>query len=450
MSLIEERMSARTKSDLPAKASIVQRYMDFVRSATAGNPTNNKKDIGYWRERLFTQFITYLLPTCLIALVPGVFMSYIGGFYFIAFTDIFAVSSIAFVALNTRLSLRFRKRAVIAILYFLSIALIVDLSLLGPGMVYLLALSVLITIIFPRNWGYWSVGANFVICACCALVIHFELFNSALTKDYGLGAWIAVSSNIVFLSLVMVVLVESIIKGFEMVIGKEIHANDELQKELLAKAQANILLSESDSHFKSLFFMNPSPMWVLDRESLQFLQVNDAAIRQYGYTDEEFLSMNIKDIKLEKDSQTLMDDLDKNLETGKPLTIVTRHRRKSREEFFAEVTFNTIMFQTRPATLVISQDITKQVEYIKAIEDQNNKFKEIAHIQSHEVRGPLATILGLTQLFNDNTISTDTEAVIQGIQTSSVQLDKVIREIVQKTSIAQIQDIPTRQFDEHI
>jgi PAS domain S-box-containing protein len=450
MSLIEERMSARTKSETPDRASIVKRYVGFVRRATAGSANKSRKDIGYWRERLFTKFITYLLPTCLIALVPGVFMSYIGGFYFIAFTDIFAVSSIAFVALNTRLSLRFRKRAVVTILYFLSIALIIDLSLLGPGMVYLLALSVLITIIFPRNWGYWSVGANFIICTCCALVIHFDLFDSALAKDYGLGAWIAVSSNMVFLSLVMVVLVESIIKGFEMVIGKEIHANDELQKELLAKAHANLLLSESDSHFKSLFFMNPSPMWVLDRESLQFLQVNDAAIRQYGYTNEEFLSMNVRDIKLEKDSQTLMNDLDKNLETGTPLTIVTRHRRKSREEFFAEVTFNTILFKTRPATLVISQDITRQVEYIKAIEDQNNKFKEIAHIQSHEVRGPLATILGLTQLFNDKTIPVDTEAVMEGILNSSTQLDAVIREIVQKTSIAQIQDIPTRRFNQTI
>ena len=42
-----------------------------------------------------------------------------------------------------------------------------------------------------------------------------------------------------------------------------------------------------DASFRLLFAANPLPMWLYDAESLQFLEVNDAAVSQYGYTREE-------------------------------------------------------------------------------------------------------------------------------------------------------------------
>lgn len=426
--------------------SVVKKYIIFVARVTVGSVANEKEDITYWREKLFTKFITYLLPTCLIALIPGVFMAFKGGLLFIACSDIIAVCLIAVVSLNVNLSLPFRKGFVIAILYMLSIALIIDLSLLGPGLVYLLALSVLITVIFPMLWGYWSVGINFLICVGCGLIIHFRIFGSALNRDYDLGAWIAVSSNLVFLSFVIVVLVGNAIKGFEKVINKEHLANNDLQKELAKGVDINLLLTESESYFKTLFFQNPSPMWVLDNKTLQFLQVNEAAIHQYGYTNEEFLAMNLGDIKMERDQKTVYEDLSEYPNTGEVLNIITEHRRKNREQFFVEVTFNSIFFNAKPATLSISQDISAHVTYIQAIESQNEKFREIAWIQSHKVRGPLATILGLTQLFVDKEIEVTTEEIIDGIIESSIKLDAVIHEIVSKTSIA---DFPVTQTNRY-
>ena len=44
-----------------------------------------------------------------------------------------------------------------------------------------------------------------------------------------------------------------------------------------------------DQSFQLLFAANPLPMWLYDAKSLQFLEVNEAAVSQYGYTREEFL-----------------------------------------------------------------------------------------------------------------------------------------------------------------
>ena len=55
-------------------------------------------------------------------------------------------------------------------------------------------------------------------------------------------------------------------------------------------------LSMSPDLRRALFGQNPHPMWVFDVETLEFLDVNEAAVRHYGYSRAEFLAMRIADI----------------------------------------------------------------------------------------------------------------------------------------------------------
>jgi len=84
----------------------------------------------------------------------------------------------------------------------------------------------------------------------------------------------------------------------------------------------------------------------------------------------------------------------------------------------------------------VVHDITEQTSNIIQLKEQNKQLREIADIQSHNVRGPLATILGLAQLIKDKDAGTNTEEIIDGILASSQKLDTVIREIVDKTHVS--------------
>ena len=49
--------------------------------------------------------------------------------------------------------------------------------------------------------------------------------------------------------------------------------------------------------YRLLFEKNPNPMWVFDRRSFAFVAVNEAAVRHYGYSADEFLAMTAKEIR---------------------------------------------------------------------------------------------------------------------------------------------------------
>lgn len=69
-------------------------------------------------------------------------------------------------------------------------------------------------------------------------------------------------------------------------------------------------------------------------------------------------------------------------------------------------------------------------DHAKEIEEQNEKLKEIAWLQSHKVRNHVSTIMGLSQLFNDKDYSDPTnKEVINGIMKASAEMDETIKRI---------------------
>ena len=80
------------------------------------------------------------------------------------------------------------------------------------------------------------------------------------------------------------------------------------------------------------------------------------------------------------------------------------------------------------------QDVTEQQMFIKRIEDKNEILKNIAWTQSHDVRGPLATIMGLVSLLDEEDFkNAQNKEIIAGLKESSERLDEIIKKVVKKS-----------------
>jgi len=383
------------------------------------------KGILYWQEKLFTNTISYSLPLSLIAIIPSVFTNTI-----IAVTDGIALFSILLITLNPKISISFKKAFVAVTLYFLAIILMISLGSFGIGSIYILTLSVYLSLLFPNRVAYASIAINFLIYGGLSVLIYFKLFNTPLIKNYSINNWIAYSSNFMFLSIAVIVQIRYIFNGLKTTLVQEAKLLTALQCELNEKQQRNHILKESEGHYKSLFLLNPSPMWIYDVDTLQFLQVNDAAIKKYGYTENEFLNMTVKDVRPQENLNELYEMLGNHVQKNGISENVTRHMQKSGEPFYVEVICSSIPFKGKEACLVITRDITAQIEHTQAIEKQNEKLREIAHLQSHVVRAPLARIMGLTNLIKQGQDEDMAKQLLEYLDISVQELDGVIKSIV--------------------
>src|SRR3954469_6975274 len=76
-------------------------------------------------------------------------------------------------------------------------------------------------------------------------------------------------------------------------------------KDITERARAQKAVEDSEKRYRTLFDVHPYPMWVVDAKTLAFLEVNEAAIRLYGYSREEFLKMSAEQIRPQEDVEDL-------------------------------------------------------------------------------------------------------------------------------------------------
>src|SRR5262249_17031654 len=109
---------------------------------------------------------------------------------------------------------------------------------------------------------------------------------------------------------------------------------------------------------RALFADNPQPMWVWERSTLRFLEVNNAAVAHYGYSREEFLAMQITDIRPPEDVPALRATLDEP--PGFTHAGVWKHRLKDGRVIEVDVTSHDLVFEGAPAVLIAVQDVTER------------------------------------------------------------------------------------------
>jgi PAS domain S-box-containing protein len=207
-------------------------------------------------------------------------------------------------------------------------------------------------------------------------------------------------------------------------------------RDITERKKSELLLIESEKRYSELFQLSPIPNFVFDLDSLYFLDVNEAALTHYGYTRTEFLQLTIMDVWPPEDitqmNNTLVAYRDQKASTLQP---AVNHRKKNGEIIQVDIQSNTIRYKDRNARIVIARDITQSLNHLKAIQEQNEKLKEISWMQSHLIRGPLVRIMGLVPLIEDTKgLSDEMRKMLKFLSVSARELDEVIQDIIQKTN----------------
>jgi PAS domain S-box-containing protein len=170
---------------------------------------------------------------------------------------------------------------------------------------------------------------------------------------------------------------------------------------VVALAYARRVQTRESRIYRMLFEQHPLPMWMFDEDSLRFLAVNDAAVRTYGYSREEFGALTLRDVRPQED----VAKLDGRTSYGTPqATGFWRHRNKVGAVFDVLIRSQAIALGRRRARLALIEDISER----RSVEEQLRQAQKMEAIGqlaggiAHDFNNLLTAILGYADLVKED------------------------------------------------
>lgn len=148
---------------------------------------------------------------------------------------------------------------------------------------------------------------------------------------------------------------------------------------LAERRRAEEALERSEEHARMLFATIPLPVWVCDLDTLDFLEVNQAAVEHYGYSRDAFLRMKITAIRLPEELERLAADLQR-VRQSQQFSWAGKHRAQDGRVIQVEISSHTLRYDGHQAALFVAQDVTARTRL----------EMDLRHAQKLEAVGGLA------------------------------------------------------------
>jgi PAS domain S-box-containing protein len=131
---------------------------------------------------------------------------------------------------------------------------------------------------------------------------------------------------------------------------------------------------EGDPRF--LFEANPLPLFIYDLQTLQILDANRAALRNYGYGHAEFCAKTILEIRPPEDIPLVMESVRVTPPASRN-SGVFRHLRRDGSVIHVEINSQELMFHGRKVRLVCPVDVTERVRAEASLAERQREVQEL-------------------------------------------------------------------------
>ncbi|MFL5753797.1 MAG: PAS domain-containing protein [Bacteroidia bacterium] len=221
---------------------------------------------------------------------------------------------------------------------------------------------------------------------------------------------------------------------------KGIHALVSNFRDITERKSAEEFLVNSEKRFRDFFENAPEGITILDISNMKFIAWNSTALKLMKFTEEEMRMRGPNDISPEfqldgRASSEKAKEMAERALNGEKMVFEWLTVDGEGKTFIAEVRLAMIEDAGFAQLYASFVDITERKKTEARLIEQNKRLSEVSFLQSHQVRRPIANILGLISLFNHEDMADPINAeLLTKIGDVTKSFDAIIREIVEKTN----------------
>jgi PAS domain S-box-containing protein len=211
-------------------------------------------------------------------------------------------------------------------------------------------------------------------------------------------------------------------------------------QDITARKRSEEIIRTSEEKYKKIFYKNPYPTWIYDLDTLNILEVNDAALEKYGFDKHEFMRLTMRDLHPPGEAEEFLESMVSLANMQPAEKKLWHHSNKAGEIMIVEITSHLIDYFGKMSMQVIINDVTERVRLEKELAlQQKLKQQQITEVVlgvqererfelGQELHDNINQILATSKLYLDVALE-ETEPRIELLAKSRKNISMAIEEI---------------------
>ena len=153
-----------------------------------------------------------------------------------------------------------------------------------------------------------------------------------------------------------------------------------------------ITMRESEEKFSKFFSTIPDAAFVIDQDTRDIIEVNEAAVKIYGYSRDEWLKMKNTDVSVESEKTSIA------TKTPSAHIPIRYHKKKDGTVFPLEMNIGLYKMKGRNIVFATGRDISERLKIKEELQKQKDELESFTGTVSHDLKGRLAILMALADL----------------------------------------------------
>jgi PAS domain S-box-containing protein len=147
--------------------------------------------------------------------------------------------------------------------------------------------------------------------------------------------------------------------------------------DITERRKAENELKASEQKYKLLFESSPLPLWMIAKDNMTIIDVNEAAAKLYGYSRDELINMSVTKFRTAEDREIQLEGYQRAASDDSHDMGTVKHLKKDGTPIFVNIVANDIIFEGRAVRLSFTNDITERLKAKESLQKSEANLQTI-------------------------------------------------------------------------